>query len=58
MAVSPCTRHYEVLSTNATLTRKSRNHKHVLNQIVNSWRKDYYVKCGQANSVAQALLFK
>ena len=41
MAVSPCAGHYEVVSTNAALTRRSRNHKHVLNQIINSWRKDY-----------------
>ena len=38
MAASPCAGHYEVLCTNATLTRRSRNHKHVLNQIINSWK--------------------
>jgi len=52
MAASPCAGHYEVLSTNAALTRRSRSHKHkhILNQIVNSWRKDYLLSLREVRS--------
>ena len=50
MAASPCTGHYEVVSTNAALMRRSRNHKHVLNQIINSWRRDYLLSLHEVQS--------
>jgi len=50
MAASPCAGHYEVVSTNAGLTKRSRNHKHVLNQIINSWRKDYLLSLREVRS--------
>jgi len=50
MAASPCAGHYEVVSTNAALTRRSRNHKHVLSQIINSRRKDYLLSLHEVRS--------
>ena len=40
MAFSPCASHYEIFSTDASLTRRSRNQRHVLNQIIACWRKE------------------
>jgi len=41
MASAPCSGHYEVVSTNESLTRRSKNQRHILNQIISCWRKDY-----------------
>ena len=50
MASSPCSGHYEVVSTNASLTKRSRNHRHVLNQIISCWRKDYLLSLREVSS--------
>ena len=34
-------RHFEIISTYESLTRRCRRHKQLLNQFANSWRKDY-----------------
>lgn len=33
--------HFEVISTNASLTRKSKHHRHLLQQFTNQWQKHY-----------------
>ena len=33
--------HLKVCSTHKTLTRRSKNHRHLLTQLSNCWRKDY-----------------
>jgi len=38
---SPSASCLEVVSTNKSLTRRARNQRHLLNQFVNCWRKDY-----------------
>ena len=36
--------HYEVVSTNQSLTKKSRHHRHVLQQLTNQWRREYLIE--------------
>ena len=38
---SPNGGHFEVISTNASLTRRSKHHRHLLQQFTNQWRKHY-----------------
>lgn len=38
---TPNASHYEIVSTNPSLTRKARHHKHVLRQLTTQWRKEY-----------------
>ena len=38
---TPNASHYEIISTNQSLTKKVRHHKHVLHQLTNQWRKEY-----------------
>ena len=53
MASSPCASHYEIVSTNASLTRRSRNQRHVLNQIVACWRKEYLLSLREVRKAKQ-----
>lgn len=41
---SPISIHFEVTSTYETLTRKSMNHQHLLQQFTKTWRTDYLAK--------------
>ena len=54
MASSPCSGHYEIVSTNASLTRRSRSQKHVLNQIISCWSKDYLLSLCEVRGVKRA----
>ena len=54
MASSPCSGHYEIVSTNDSLTRRSRNQKHVLNQIISCWRKDYLLSLREVRGIKRA----
>ena len=38
---SPNGGHFEVISTNASLTRRSKHHRHLLQQFTNQWQKHY-----------------
>ena len=41
LATSPNASHFEIVSTNKTLTRRARHHKNLLTQLTNRWRKEY-----------------
>ena len=41
LATTPSSTHYEVVSTNKTLTKRAKNHRQILSQLVNHWRKEY-----------------
>jgi len=41
LATTPNASHLEVCSTHKTLTKRSRNQRHLLMQLINCWRKDY-----------------
>lgn len=41
LATTPNASHLEVCSTHKTLTRRARNQRHLLTQLINCWRKDY-----------------
>ena len=41
LATTPSSTHYEVVSTNKTLTKRAKNHRQILSQLVNRWRKEY-----------------
>jgi len=38
---SPNCSHFEIISTNEMVTKRSRTQKHLLRQFTNQWRKDY-----------------
>ena len=38
---TPNASHYEIVSTNESLTRKARHHKHVLRRLTTQWRREY-----------------
>ena len=54
MASSPCANFYEIVSTNASLNWRSKNQRHVLNQIINCWRKDYLLSLREVRGAKQA----
>jgi hypothetical protein len=37
----PSSQHYDVISTNQTLTRRSRHHRRLLQQFLQRWKRDY-----------------
>ena len=41
LATSPSASHFEIVSTNKSLTRRVKNQWHLLNQFVIHWRKEY-----------------
>ena len=43
--------HYEVISTNQSLTKKFRHHKHVLQQLTNQWRREYLLELKERSQV-------
>ena len=40
LASSPSASHFEVVSTNKSLTKRAKNQRHLLTQLTNCWRKD------------------
>ena len=38
---SPSASHFEVISTNQSLTRRAKNHGHILEQFLGHWKRDY-----------------
>ena len=42
---TPNSSYHEVVSTNRSLTRKARRHKHVLDQFTKQWRREYLTGC-------------
>ena len=41
LVTSPSATHFEIMSTNKALTRRSKNQRFLLNQFANCWKKDY-----------------
>ena len=41
LVTSPSATHFEIISTNKSLTRRAKNQRYLLNQFVNRWKKDY-----------------
>ena len=53
---SPNSQHYEIVSTNASLTKRAKRHKHILRQFTIRWRKEYLLnlrKNSRVNSKRQ-----
>jgi len=48
---TPNAAHYELISTNQSLARKSRDHKHVLQQLTNQWRREYLIELKERSHV-------
>ena len=48
---TPNATHYEVISTNHSLTKKSRHHRHVLQQLTNQWRREYLIELKERSQV-------
>ena len=48
---TPNAAHYEVISTNQSLTKKSRHHRHVLRQLTNQWRREYLIELRERSQV-------
>ena len=38
---SPSKSHFEIVSTNKTLTRRAKHHQNLLTQLTNRWRREY-----------------
>ena len=51
LVTSPSENHFDVISTNESLTRRARNQKYLLNQFVNRWRKDYLLNLREFRAV-------
>ena len=49
---TPNAAHYEIVSTNQSLTKKSRQHRHVLQQLTNQWRREYLIGLKERSQVA------
>ena len=43
--------HFEVVSTNASLTRRARHHRHLLHQFTTQWRKTYLLNLREIHAV-------
>ena len=41
LVTSPSATHFEIISTNWSLTRRAKNQQYLLSQFVNRWKKDY-----------------
>jgi len=54
MASTPWSGHYNVFSTNASLTRRARNQKCILSQIISCWRKDYLLSLCEVRNIYQS----
>ena len=47
----PNSSQYEIESTYQTLTKRMKNHKYLLNQLLRTWRKDYLVSLRKSHSL-------
>ena len=47
----PNSSQYEIESTYQTLPKRMKNHKHLLNQLLRTWRKDYLVSLRESHSL-------
>ncbi|CAB4020302.1 Hypothetical predicted protein, partial [Paramuricea clavata] len=55
ITTSPNSSHHEVMSTNRSLTRRARHHKHLLEQVTKQWRREYLTSlCEQASVKSKA----
>ena len=45
----PNSSHYEIESTYQTLTKRMKNHKHLLNQLLRTWRRDYLINLRESH---------
>ena len=48
---TPNAAYYEVISTNQSLTKKSRHHRHVIRQLTNQWRREYLIELRERSQV-------
>ena len=48
---SPNSQHYEIVSTNASLTKRAKRHKHILQQFTIRWRKEYLLNLRENSRV-------
>ena len=44
-------RHFEVVSTYHSLTNKLKHHRHLLNQFINQWRRDYLLNLRESHNL-------
>ena len=51
LASSPSASHFEVVSTNKSLTKRAKNQRHLLTQLTNCWRKDYLLSLREYRAV-------
>ena len=51
LATSPSASHFEVVSTNKSLTKRAKNQRHLLTQLTNCWRKDYLLSLREYRAV-------
>ena len=51
LVTSPNASHFDVINTNESLTRRTRNQKYLLTQFVNRWRKDYLLNLREFRTV-------
>ena len=47
----PSSQHYDVISTNQTLTRRSRHHRRLLQQFLQRWKRDYLLSLRENHKV-------
>ena len=48
---NPNSQHYEIFSTNASLTRRARYHRQILRQFTSCWRKEYLLNLRENSEV-------
>ena len=48
---TPNSKHFEIVSTFQTLTKKWKNHQRLLNQFATQWRKDYLINLREAHAL-------
>ena len=48
---NPNSQHYEIFSTNASLTRRARYHRQILRQFTSRWRKEYLLNLRENSRV-------
>ena len=51
LASSPSASHFEVVSTNKSLTKRAKNQRHLLTQLTNCWCKDYLLSLCEYRAV-------
>ena len=51
LASSPSASHFEVVSSNKSLTKRAKNQRHLLTQLTNCWHKDYLLSLREYRAV-------